>query len=36
MQFTPQRLDRVYRSMRREEIESLVITRRQDVQYLTG
>jgi len=36
MQFTPQRLDRVYRTMRREEIESLVITRRQDVQYLTG
>ncbi len=36
MQFTPQRLDRVYRSMRREEIESLVITKRQDVQYLTG
>lgn len=36
MQFTPQRLDQVYRSMRREEIESLVITRRQDVQYLTG
>ena len=36
MQFTPQRLDRVYRAMRREEIDSLVITRRQDVQYLTG
>jgi len=36
MQFTPQRLDHVYRAMRREEIESLVITRRQDVQYLTG
>ncbi|TFG32876.1 aminopeptidase P family protein [Candidatus Thorarchaeota archaeon] len=36
MQFTPQRLDRVYRSMRRDEIDALVITRRQDVQYLTG
>ncbi len=36
MQFTPQRLDRVYRAMRREEIDALVITRRQDVQYLTG
>ena len=36
MLFTPQRLDRVYRAMRREEIDSLVITRRQDVQYLTG
>lgn len=36
MQFTPQRLDRVYRAMRREEIDTLVITRRQDVQYLTG
>ena len=36
MQFTTQRLERVYRSMRREEIDSLVITRRQDVQYLTG
>ncbi|MFW9844019.1 MAG: M24 family metallopeptidase [Candidatus Thorarchaeota archaeon] len=36
MQFTPHRLDRVYRAMRREEIDTLVITRRQDVQYLTG
>lgn len=36
MQFTPQRLDRLYRSMRREEIDSLIITRRQDIQYLTG
>jgi Xaa-Pro dipeptidase len=36
MQFTPQRLDRILRSMRREEIDALVITRRQDVQYLTG
>ncbi|TFG34145.1 aminopeptidase P family protein [Candidatus Thorarchaeota archaeon] len=36
MQFTPQRLERVYRSMRREEINALVVTRRQDVQYLTG
>ena len=36
MQFTPQRLDKVYRAMRREEIDALLITRRQDVQYLTG
>ena len=36
MQFTTPRLDRVYRAMRREEIDALVITRRQDVQYLTG
>jgi Xaa-Pro aminopeptidase len=36
MQYTPQRLDRVYRAMRRDEIDSLLVTRRQDVQYLTG
>ncbi len=36
MQFTPQRLDKVYRAMRREEIDALLVTRRQDVQYLTG
>ena len=36
MQFTPQRLDKVHRAMRREEIDALLITRRQDVQYLTG
>jgi Xaa-Pro dipeptidase len=36
MQFTPQRLDKVHRAMRREEIEVLLVTRRQDVQYLTG
>ena len=36
MQFTPQRLEKVYKSMRREELDALVITRRQDVQYLTG
>lgn len=36
MQFTTQRLERVYRSMRREQIDALVVTRRQDVQYLTG
>ncbi|MHA2177948.1 MAG: M24 family metallopeptidase [Candidatus Thorarchaeota archaeon] len=36
MQFTPQRLDKVHKSMRRDDIDSLVITRRQDVQYLTG
>ena len=36
MQFTPQRLDKVYRVMRREEIDALLVTRRQDIQYLTG
>ncbi|MFW9963656.1 MAG: M24 family metallopeptidase [Candidatus Sifarchaeia archaeon] len=36
MQFTPQRLDKVHRAMRREEIAALLVTRRQDVQYLTG
>ncbi|MDH4213087.1 MAG: Xaa-Pro peptidase family protein [Candidatus Thorarchaeota archaeon] len=36
MQYTPQRLERVYRAMKRDEIDSLVVTRRQDVQYLTG
>lgn len=36
MQFTPQRLDKVYRAMQREEVDLLLITRAQDVQYLTG
>ncbi len=36
MQFTPQRLERVHRAMQREEVELLLITRPQDVQYLTG
>jgi Xaa-Pro aminopeptidase len=36
MQYTPQRLDRVYRAMRRDAVDSLVVTRRQDVHYLTG
>ncbi|MHA3962044.1 MAG: M24 family metallopeptidase [Candidatus Thorarchaeota archaeon SMTZ1-45] len=36
MQFTPQRLDKVHRAMRREEVAALLVTRRQDVQYLTG
>ncbi|MFQ5832127.1 MAG: M24 family metallopeptidase [Candidatus Thorarchaeota archaeon] len=36
MQFTPQRLERAYRSMRSEQIEALVVTRRQDVHYFTG
>ena len=36
MQFTPQRLEKVLKSMRRDDIDALVITRRQDVQYLTG
>ena len=36
MQFTPQKLDKVHRAMRRDEIDALLVTRRQDVQYLTG
>ncbi len=36
MQYTPQRIDKVHRAMRREEIDALLVTRRQDVQYLTG
>jgi Xaa-Pro aminopeptidase len=36
MQYPSQRLDRIYRAMQRDEIDSLVVTRRQDVQYLTG
>lgn len=36
MQFTTQRLDKVHRAMRREEIAALIATRRQDIQYLTG
>jgi Xaa-Pro aminopeptidase len=36
MQYTSQRLEKVYRAMKRDEIDSLLITRRQDVQYLTG
>ena len=36
MQFTPQRIEKVHKSMRRDELDALVITRRQDVQYLTG
>ena len=36
MQFTSQRLDKVYRAMQREEMDLLLITRAQDVQYLTG
>jgi Xaa-Pro aminopeptidase len=36
MQFTPQRLEKVLKSMRRDELDALVVTRRQDVQYLTG
>lgn len=36
MQFTPQRLEKVHKAMQRDEIDVLVITRRQDVQYLTG
>ena len=36
MQFTPQRIDKVHRAMRRDEIDVLLVTRKQDVQYLTG
>ncbi len=36
MQFTPQRLERAYRSMKKEAIDALVLTRRPDVQYFTG
>ncbi len=36
MQFTPQRLDKVHRAMRKEEIDVLLITNKQDIQYLTG
>lgn len=36
MQFTPQRVDKVHRAMQREEVDLLLITRAQDVQYLTG
>ncbi|MFW9954025.1 MAG: M24 family metallopeptidase [Candidatus Thorarchaeota archaeon] len=36
MQYTPQRLEKVHRAMEREEIETLLITRTQDVYYLTG
>ncbi|MFX1264458.1 MAG: M24 family metallopeptidase [Promethearchaeota archaeon] len=36
MQFTPKRLERAYRSMKKEAIEALVLTRRPDVQYFTG
>ncbi|MFX0055603.1 MAG: M24 family metallopeptidase [Promethearchaeota archaeon] len=36
MQFTPQRIERVHRAMKSEDVEALVVTRRQDVRYLTG
>ncbi|MHA1909100.1 MAG: M24 family metallopeptidase [Candidatus Thorarchaeota archaeon] len=36
MQFTPQRLEKVHRAMQREEVDALLITRAQDIQYLTG
>ena len=36
MQFTPQRIDKVHRVMHREEIDALLVTHREDVQYLTG
>ena len=36
MQFTPQRIDKVHRVMHREEVDALLVTHRQDVQYLTG
>jgi Xaa-Pro aminopeptidase len=36
MRFTPQRLERIHRSIQKENVNALVVTRRQDVQYLTG
>ncbi len=36
MQFTPQRLERVHRSMDHEGVEAIIATRRSDVQYMTG
>ncbi|MHA1939651.1 MAG: aminopeptidase P family N-terminal domain-containing protein, partial [Candidatus Thorarchaeota archaeon] len=36
MQFTPQRIERVHRAMKSENVEALLVTRRQDVRYLTG
>ena len=36
MEFTPQRLEKVHRAMQREEVDVLLLTRAQDVQYLTG
>ncbi|NHI83793.1 MAG: aminopeptidase P family protein [Candidatus Thorarchaeota archaeon] len=36
MRFTPQRLERINRSLQKENISALVATRRQDVQYLSG
>ncbi|MHA2432777.1 MAG: M24 family metallopeptidase [Candidatus Thorarchaeota archaeon] len=36
MQFTPERLERTHRSMKKETVDALVLTRRPDVQYLTG
>ncbi len=36
MQFTPQRLEKVYRKMRRDDLDALLVTRSQDVHYLTG
>ena len=36
MLYTPQRLDKVHKAMKREGIDALVIARRADVHYLTG
>jgi len=36
MEFTSQRLEKVHRAMQREEVDVLLLTRAQDVQYLTG
>ncbi|MDF1538610.1 MAG: Xaa-Pro peptidase family protein [Candidatus Thorarchaeota archaeon] len=36
MEFTPQKLEKVHRAMQREEVDVLLITRAQDVQYITG
>ena len=36
MQFTPQRIDKVHRAMQHESVDAVLITRKTDVQYLTG
>ncbi|TFG15024.1 aminopeptidase P family protein [Candidatus Thorarchaeota archaeon] len=36
MQFTPQRLEKLNRFMKHEEVDAIIVTRSQDVQYLTG
>lgn len=36
MLYTPQRLDKVYKAMKREGVDALIIAKRVDVHYLTG